>query len=33
MAPIPFADEHLAYLRDNSVGATMAKFLHNTTIN
>ena len=33
MRPIPFAGEHIAYLRDNTAGAAMAKFLHNTTIN
>ena len=33
MRPIPFAGEQIAYLRDNTAGAAMAKFLHNTTIN
>ena len=33
MQPIPFQGEHIAYLRDNTAGAAMAKFLHNTTIN
>ena len=33
MQPIPFAGEHIAYLRDNSIGDTLAKFLHNATVN
>ena len=33
MTPIPFAGEHIAYLRDNSIGDAMAKFLHNATVN
>ena len=33
MQPIPFAGEHIAYLRDNSIGDAMAKFLHNATVN
>ena len=33
MQPIPFAGEHIDYLNDNNICATMAKFLHNATIN
>lgn len=33
MQPIPFAGEHIAYLRDNTIGDTMAKFLQNATVN
>ncbi len=33
MQPIPFAGEHIDYLNDNNIGDTMAKFLHNATIN
>ncbi len=33
MQPIPFAGEHIAYLKDNSVGDAFAKFFHNATVN
>ena len=33
MKPIPFAGEHIAYLKDNTLGATLAKFFGNATIN
>ena len=33
MEPIPFAGEHIAYLRDNTVSDTLAKFLCNATVN
>jgi hypothetical protein len=33
MKPISFVGEHIAYLKDNSIGDAMAKFLHNATIN
>ena len=33
MQPIPFADEHIAYLRDNTLGDTLAKFFGNATVN
>ncbi len=33
MSPIPFAGEHIAYLRDNTLGDTLAKFFGNATIN
>ena len=33
MQPIPFAGEHIAYLRDNTLGDTLAKFFGNATIN
>lgn len=33
MKPIPFAGEHIAYLKDNTVGDTLAKFFGNATIN
>lgn len=33
MEPIPFAGEHIAYLKDNTFGDTMAKFLQNATVN
>ena len=33
MKPIPFAGEHIAYLKDNTLGDTMAKFFGNATIN
>ena len=33
MAPIPFAGEHIAYLNDNTLSDTLAKFLRNATIN
>ena len=31
--PIPFASEHIAYLRDNTLGDALAKFLRDATIN
>lgn len=31
--PIPFAGEHIAYLKDNTLGDTLAKFFGNATIN
>jgi len=33
MTPIPFAGEHIAYLRDNTLSDTLAKFFGNATIN
>ncbi len=33
MQPIPFAGEHIDYLNDNNICDTMARFLHNATIN
>lgn len=33
MEPIPFAGEHIAYLNDNSLGDTLAKFFGKATIN
>ncbi len=33
MEPIPFAGEHIAYLRDNSLSDTLAKFFGNATVN
>ncbi|MCE2473518.1 MAG: NAD(P)H-binding protein [Anaerolineae bacterium] len=33
MAPIPFADEHIQYLNDHSLGDIFAKFLRNATVN
>ena len=33
MQPIPFSGQHIAYLNDNTIGAAMAKFLHNSTVN
>lgn len=33
MQPIPFAGKHIAYLNNNSIGDTMAKFLHDATVN
>ncbi len=33
MRPIPFAGEHIAYLNDNTLGDTLAKFFGNATIN
>ena len=33
MAPIPFAGEHIAYLKDNTLGDAIAKFLRDATIN
>lgn len=33
MTPKPFAGEHIAYLKDNTFGDTMAKFLSNATVN
>lgn len=33
ISPIPFAGEHIAYLRDNTLGDTLAKFFGNATIN
>ncbi len=33
MQPIPFAGEHIAYLRDNTLGDTLAKFFGNATVN
>jgi NADH dehydrogenase len=33
MDPIPFAGEHIAYLNDNTIGDTMAKFFQNATVN
>ncbi len=31
--PIPFAGEHIAYLRDNTLSDTLAKFFGNATVN
>lgn len=33
MQPIPFSGEHIAYLRDNTLGDTLAKFFRNATVN
>ena len=33
MDPIPFSGEHIAYLNDNTIGDTMAKFFQNATVN
>lgn len=33
MRPIPFAGEHIAYLRDNTLSDTLAKFFGNATVN
>lgn len=33
MQPIPFSGEHIAYLRDNSIGQAIKKFLTNATVN
>jgi NADH dehydrogenase len=33
MTPIPFSGEHIAYLNDNTLSDTLAKFFHNATIN
>ncbi len=33
MQPIPFSGEHIAYLKDNTLGDTLAKFLSNATVN
>lgn len=33
MIPIPFSGEHIAYLKDNTLGGALAKFLRNATIN
>jgi len=33
MEPIPFADAHIAYLKDNTFGEAVAKFLFNATVN
>ena len=33
MQPIPFAGEHIAYLRENTLSDTLAKFFGNATIN
>ena len=33
MKPIPFAGEHIAYLNDNTIGDTVAKFFADATIN
>lgn len=33
MNPIPFSGEHIAYLKDNTLGDTVAKFLQNATVN
>ena len=33
MKPIPFAGEHIAYLKDNTLSDTLAKFFGNATIN
>ena len=33
MTPIPFSGEHIAYLRDNTLGDTLAKFFGNATVN
>ena len=33
MSPIPFAGEHIAYLKDNTLGGALAKFLRNATVN
>jgi len=33
MQPVPFADEHIAYLKDNSIGDALAKFFRDATVN
>ena len=33
IAPTPFAGEHIAYLKDNTLSDALAKFLRNATIN
>ncbi len=33
LEPIPFAGEHIAYLRDNTLSDSLAKFFQNATIN
>jgi NADH dehydrogenase len=33
MKPIPFAGEHIAYLRDNTLSDSLAKFFGNATVN
>ncbi|MCY4465587.1 MAG: SDR family NAD(P)-dependent oxidoreductase [Chloroflexi bacterium] len=33
ISPTPFAGKHIAYLRDNTLGDTLAKFFGNATIN
>ena len=33
MQPVPFSGEHIAYLKNNNIGDTMAKFLQNATVN
>ena len=33
LEPIPFAGGHIAYLKDNTLGDTLAKFLRDETIN
>ena len=33
MQPIPFSGEHIVYLRDNTLGDTLAKFFGNATVN
>jgi uncharacterized protein YbjT (DUF2867 family) len=33
MEPIPFAGEHIDYLNDNSIGATLKKFVTGATVN
>ena len=33
MKPIPFSGEHIAYLRDNTLSDTLAKFFGNATVN
>jgi uncharacterized protein YbjT (DUF2867 family) len=33
MQPIPFAGEHIAYLRENNIGDTLRRFFRNATIN
>jgi uncharacterized protein YbjT (DUF2867 family) len=33
MQPIPFSGQHIAYLRDNSIGQALNKFLTNATVN
>ena len=33
MTPIPFAGEHIAYLKDNTLSDTLAKFFGNATVN
>ncbi len=33
MQPVPFAGEHIAYLKDNSIGDALAKFFRDATVN